>query len=309
MIFTTTGINNTSVGRRALEGNTTGSRNTAVGSYALYSSSTTNNNTAVGHQALYANTTGTDNTAVGYATLDVCTTGYNNVAVGGAATYQAAALGSVTTGYNNVGIGAGAGSVLTTASSCTMVGRLSGYSTSGGNNTFIGEQAGYLVTTGAINTIIGRFTGNSGGLNITTSSNYVVLADGSGNYSAYGTGGAWYKANNTSTWSTVSDGRIKENIVPLSSGLDKILALNPVEFDYILSGDHDVSFIAQEYREVLPDQVVEQTAISDEIKALTNNEPLLGLETNLVPYLVKAIQEQQATITALQARIEALENV
>jgi hypothetical protein len=179
------GVNNVSIGYGSLlgasGGSSTGGANTAVGRDALASNTTASNNTAVGYQALYANTTGTDNTAVGFQTLDACTTGYSNVAVGGAATYQAAALGAITTGYNNVGIGAGAGSALTTASSCTIVGRLSGYSTTGSNNTFLGEQAGYLVTTGASNTIIGRFNGNQGGLDIRTSSNNIVLSDGDGN--------------------------------------------------------------------------------------------------------------------------------
>jgi hypothetical protein len=38
------------------------------------------------------------------------------------------------------------------------------------------------VTTGAKNTILGRYTGNQGGLDIRTSSNNIVLADGDGTY-------------------------------------------------------------------------------------------------------------------------------
>ena len=263
------GSHNTGVGQNSVTLTTSGSYNTGVGSGALQNNTTASNNTAVGYQAGYSNTTGFVNTAVGQQALKANTTGTHNVAIG-------------------------VDSLLA--------------NTTGGFNTVIGVSSGAEITTGTKNTIIGRYNGNQGGLDIRTASNYIVLSNGDGNYSAYGTAGAWYKADNTTTWSTVSDGRIKENIAPLFEGLSKILALNPVEFDYILSGDHDVSFIAQEYREVFPEQVVEQTAIGDEIKALTNNEPLLGLKTNLVPYLVKAIQEQQATITALQTRIEALEN-
>jgi hypothetical protein len=49
------------------------------------------------------------------------------------------------------------------------------------------------MTTGSYNTILGGFSGNQGGLNITTSSNYIVLSDGAGNPWAYynGSSGAW----------------------------------------------------------------------------------------------------------------------
>jgi hypothetical protein len=181
----TSGTLNTAVGGSSLERNTTGSYNTAVGRQALTSNTTASYNTAVGYHSLYSNTTGIDNTAVGFNTLDANTTGHSNVAIGGGAAYQAAALNAVTTGYNNVGVGSGAGSVLTTAANCTMVGRLSGYDTTGGNNTFIGESAGYLMTSGASNTILGRYSGNQGGLDIRTSNNNIVLSDGDGNVRAH----------------------------------------------------------------------------------------------------------------------------
>jgi hypothetical protein len=40
--------------------------------------------------------------------------------------------------------------------------------------------AGYFVTSGQYNTILGGFHGNSGGLDIRTASNYIVLSDGQG---------------------------------------------------------------------------------------------------------------------------------
>jgi hypothetical protein len=53
--------------------------------------------------------------------------------------------------------------------------------TTGTVNTFVGYRSGDLITTGAKNTIIGRYDGNTGGLDIRTSSNYIVLSDGDGN--------------------------------------------------------------------------------------------------------------------------------
>ena len=62
------------------------------------------------------------------------------------------------------------------------------------SNTFVGASAGYNITTGAKNTILGRYDGNQGGLDIRTSSNYIVLSDGDGNPRMYYDNSAseWY---------------------------------------------------------------------------------------------------------------------
>ena len=229
------------------------------------------------------NTTASNNTAVGYQA------GYSN-----------------TTGGYSVYIGQQAGYSVTTATSNTFVGQQAGYNTTGGANTFVGPEAGYYVTTGVKNTILGVYSGNQGSLDIRTASNYIVLSDGDGVPRAYQSStGGWYQYNNSAAWSITSDARVKTNIKPLETGLNIINALNPVEFDYIIDGKHDISFLAQEYEKVLPDQVSETSDITDEIKALTNGEPLKQLNQNLVPYLVKAIQELNAKVTALEVKLGA----
>jgi hypothetical protein len=96
-----------------------------------------------------------------------------------------------------------------------------------------------------------------------------------------------------------SDARLKENIVDLPPQLANIMALRPVEFDYIESegGGHQTSFVAQEFEEVYPDAIGERP---DGMKTLTG-------WGKTEARLVKAIQEQQALITQLTARITALE--
>jgi hypothetical protein len=108
--------------------------------------------------ALYSNTTANSNTAVGYQA------GYAN-----------------TTGAGNVHVGASAGITNTTSGYTTYVGESAGGLTTGALNTFIGNASGYYITTGTKNTIIGTYQGNSGGLDIRTSSNNIVLSDGDGN--------------------------------------------------------------------------------------------------------------------------------
>ena len=66
----------------------------------------------------------------------------------------------------------------------TAVGYQSLFASGGNRNTAIGYLSGSAITTGAKNTIVGSYTGNSGGLDITASSNNVVLSDGDGNIRA-----------------------------------------------------------------------------------------------------------------------------
>jgi hypothetical protein len=101
------------------------------------------------------------------------------------------------------------------------------------------------------------------------------------------------------TFTTWSDARLKENIADLPSQLDKIMALRPVEFDYIESegGGHQISFIAQEFEGVYPDAIGERP---DGMKTLSG-------WGKTEARLVKALQEAVQKIEALEARITALE--
>ena len=102
---------------------------------------------------------------------------------------------------------------------------------------------------------------------------------------------------NTLAFGTYSDQRLKENIVDLPSQLSNILALHPVEFDYIESegGGHQTGFIAQEMQAVYPDAVGEREDGMLTVSGWSKTEARL----------VKAIQEQQAIIESLKARLDA----
>jgi hypothetical protein len=218
MYSNSSGSYNVGVGGSALSSNSSGNYNVAAGYQSLYTNTTSWNTavgaqaaystqtgviTAVGSQALYSNTTGTGNTAVGgytagtnYAALFYNTTGSYNTAVGGSA------LRTNSTASYNTAVGYQAGYSNQTGINSTFIGYRAGYSsvgnsgvaghvivgadagyslTSATTNTFVGKDAGYYVTTGSANTILGRYTGNQGGLDIRTSSNYIVLSDGDGN--------------------------------------------------------------------------------------------------------------------------------
>lgn len=116
--------------------------------------------------------------------------------------------------------------------------------------------------------------------------------------SAFGSGSYCYLANNGTTWTASSDRRLKTNIKPFGDCLHKILALKPVTYQWIHSGDSAVGFVAQDVLEVIPELV----------NTPDDPEKMLGVDlTNLTSFLVKAIQEQQVMIQELTARIKVLE--
>ena len=106
-------------------------------------------------------------------------------------------------------------------------------------------------------------------------------------------------------FAALSDAREKTNIESISGSLDKINTLNPVEFDWIASGEHvNAGFVAQEVEQVFPEFVVENMADegAEERKGLTG-----GMTGGIVAHLVKAIQEQNELINDLRARVAQLE--
>ena len=115
-----------------------------------------------------------------------------------------------------------------------------------------------------------------------------------------GTGSITANGVSAATFTAYSDRRLKENIVDLPSQLANIMALRPVEFDYkgYSSGKgHQIGFIAQEVQSVYPDLVAEGDNGMLTLSDMNKNDARL----------IKCIQEQQALINALTARIVALE--
>jgi hypothetical protein len=112
-------------------------------------------------------------------------------------------------------------------------------------------------------------------------------------------------ATNT-TISAISDQRFKENIRNLDVGLNEILALQPRRFDWKEGKgkniQNDQGFIAQEFEQVFPEMIGEWLDPAPE-----GEEPYKSVRADLIPVLVKAIQQQQTMISELQAKVAALE--
>jgi hypothetical protein len=117
-------------------------------------------------------------------------------------------------------------------------------------------------------------------------------------------GGIYCDGSNTQ-YQTSSDYRLKENIQPMINGLDKVMQLKPCTYKWKDMDKAGEGFIAHELQSVVPDCVYgEKDAVDAE-----GNPQYQGIDTSfLVATLTAAIQEQQAIITDLKARIETLEN-
>lgn len=142
------------------------------------------------------------------------------------------------------------------------------------------------------------------------SAGYVVWVEDSGkDYYIRGnsvgsspTGGV-YLNDRASSWSAASDENVKDIIEPITDGLQKVLTLRTVIGKYKdeEEGKRHPFLIAQDVQAVLPEAVSVMNKGSE--------KECLGLSyTDTIPLLVKAIQEQQAIITDLKARIETLES-
>ncbi|MEW5675006.1 tail fiber domain-containing protein [Flavobacterium enshiense] len=109
----------------------------------------------------------------------------------------------------------------------------------------------------------------------------------------------------------VSDIRAKKDITPMKYGLKEIMKLSTIS--YKLKDDpfqdKKIGLIAQEVNQFVP----EASKTEDMKKNEKGEFEKVQLEkirvsyVNLVPVLIKAVQEQQATIEALEKRLSALE--
>jgi hypothetical protein len=227
-------------------------------------------NTAIGSNALLKNTTGSYNTAIGVQALGENTDGSYNTAVG----VQALMFnyGSYNTGWGFVAGG-------TTVASY------------GSYNTFLGYAASAGV---GVNPTNSTAIGNGATID---ASNQIVL----GNTSIS-------SLKCKVELSVTSDARDKTNFEPLDAGLNFINVIKPVRFDWNqrgggLEGRKDVGFTAQDLLEVQ-----EKTAISiPNLVDVSDPDNYNIMNTQLLPILVKAVQELSAKVQELSAKVIILE--
>ena len=266
----TTGGSNTAIGNGALSGNLSGNWNTAIGEATLYNNTTGQQSVAIGFQALYKNKTGSYNTANGIYALFWNTTGSNNVATGWQTLYNN------TTGSNNVATGYRSLVSNTTGSYNTAIGHSAGDSVNGNYNTFLGVYTNSNSSSHYYSTAIGY------GATITASSQIVLGRTGNSTVRIYG-------ATTATSYSTSSDYRIKENVVPISDTSYNIDNLRPVTYTNTKTEKQDFGVIAHEIQEQIPFLVTGEKDGEDH--QAVNYNGLIGLLLNEVQQLKKRVQE------------------
>ena len=101
--------------------------------------------------------------------------------------------------------------------------------------------------------------------------------------------------NTTGTYGTLSDIKLKENIVDATSKLNDVMALKVRNFNLKSEPElKQIGFIAQELETIFPSMVEE-----------TLDQTKIVKTTVLIPILVKAIQEQQALIESLTTTVNS----
>jgi len=300
-------LENTFIGKNTGYYMTSGKQNVAIGSDALYcyggggmgTCPGGNGNVAIGKYAMFNPTSGDYNVAIGYSTLSLPNSGSNNIAIG-----YYADRDNVSSTNNSIAIGAYAEF---NADNAIAIGYRA--SAPKANTIVLGGING--VNSATVTSSVGIGTNDpQATLHVrayTTGLTGSILTNNGGTYqndwpSGWGGGiGTWDISCAGVYYSSLqlrSDFRYKKNIETIDfNATDKLMLLRPVSYQYIDSLEepglrgkkYHYGFIAQEYEKVFPTLVSEDTK---GYKGISSVE--------LIPILVKAIQEQQKTIEQQQ---------
>ena len=117
----------------------------------------------------------------------------------------------------------------------------------------------------------------------------------------YNSGDLHVEGNVIAYSTTISDERLKTDIVKIDGALDKIAQLNGYTFTYIADGKKSAGVIAQEVQKVLPSAIIEsklplKMGDDDETEYMTvQYDQLMGL-------LIEAIKELKEEVAALKGK-------
>ena len=191
----------------------------------------------------------------------------------------------------------------------TYTGTVTSVATSGG------LTGGTITSTGTISISsdarpnANQYFGNSGGEYIYFDNSNALMRfymNSSERIRLYNDGTTHFYGDVIAYSSTLSDARLKDNVVTIENALDKVKRLRGVEYDWnsgSRKGQHDIGVIAQEVEEVLPEIVREQEMpfIDENVYKTVDYEKMVGV-------LIEAMKEQQGQIEALRAEVDALKN-
>jgi len=114
--------------------------------------------------------------------------------------------------------------------------------------------------------------------------------------------------NALGSYGAFSDLKLKENIVDATPKLEKLNKIRVVNYNLIGHKEKLLGVVAQELEQIFPSMIDEVADRDDEGNDLGTTTKSVKYSV-FVPMLIKAIQEQQALITQLQAEVDALKEV
>jgi len=121
-----------------------------------------------------------------------------------------------------------------------------------------------------------------------------------------------------------SDYRLKKDVIPMSGATERVMALKPVNFAWIVDDSRVDGFIAHEAQAVVPEcatgtkdamrdeeyEVTPATETDEAVMGTRSVPDMQGIDkSKLVPLLTAALQEALTTIGLMEARLTALEAV
>ena len=274
----TTGTGNTASGANALRSNAIGVGNTAAGSSALFTNTDGHLNTATGVGALYLNNIGQQNTASGASALRANNANYNSA-------FGASALFNNTFGFQNTATGSHALHSSTLGVDNTANGFRALYMSLSSFNTASGAFALYSTTAGWGNTAIGvraLYANETGGRNVAL--------------------GSWAGANATTGHYNVFVGA---DVAGTPNDTNTIRVGLP--YDSTTGAGQNQAFIAGVHGTPLTGSAV-QVFVDANGQLGTLTAPIAsGSGTTPASALVQQVQDQQATIDDLRARLARIE--
>lgn len=342
LLNNTTGIFNIGIGN-TLRKNQTGNRNIAIGSYALDSLLNSSYNIAIGFYALRANKNSEQNTAIGDYAMAFSDTGSHNTAIG------SSALQNSKYGHGNVAVGSHVMDSNFNGNWNVAIGVNSLLKNRTGNwNVSLGGSAMIANKTGNGNVSIGNFVNSTDSLgsfntyignNATSTVQNITNSSLLGNNTTVAVSNKIRLGNAAVTiiegqvaYSFPSDKRFKYNIKEDVPGLDFVMKLKPVTYNFNTKAYDDFQSVN------LPDTIkrlkekqaidfansskivhtgllaqdVEQAAKDlgykfDGVHIPENESDNYSVAyTQFIMPLIKAVQEQQIEILKLKKEIEIL---
>jgi len=261
--------------------------------------------------------------AIGTSTGSIFSTSGINLSVSNSSGLATVAVAgsSGNSGYVELGSGSVRGALIEGSTNY-----LAFYTNSTGTGTSVSERAridsnGTFSISQAVNASCAVFTNSNTSLSGFSNSGLLIqfaqnTTDNSYSpLSVYNSGAGAYKfrvadsgnvTNTNNSYGQISDIKLKENIVDATPKLENLNQVRVVNFNFIGDTQKQIGVVAQELETVFPgmiDESCDRDAEGNDLGTTTKSVKY----SVFVPMLIKAIQEQQAIITQLTARITALE--